>query len=441
MRIQRVRIENFKCFKSADIELGKITLLTGANSSGKSSFLYSILGPLQSGEFPFQFAPNGKYVTMGNFQEMCHRQIKENKIKIGFQLLEDGNDRKKNFFGGLSRLKLKKYEIRINTWWQEENIRKLPELEKLEWISEGSERIELSISKKEKYTLHYRFDLDSSELASAKEFDFSEIDDGKLSGTMEFSNFKMSEELNNVDFLHFRKKRIDYTKETFSFLESKINFINSFRLFPDRTQYETPKTDLKVGKFGEDYINQIIFWETNEPDKYKELLEIMKSLSLLEDIRAKRFEGGRFDLAVKVNNKSVLASLSDVGFGISQFLPIIVADLQLGKGSTLLVAQPEIHLHPSVQADFGDYMVGQVKNSDKNYIIETHSEYLLNRLRLAIVKKEISPEDVKVYFLKNDGESSQFHCLEFTTDGQILNAPEDFFKTYMMDVMNIALNA
>jgi len=65
MRINKVSIENFKCFKGVDIELGKLTLLTGANSSGKSSILYSILGVLQSGEFPFQFSPNGKYVNMG----------------------------------------------------------------------------------------------------------------------------------------------------------------------------------------------------------------------------------------------------------------------------------------------------------------------------------------------------------------------------------------
>jgi predicted ATPase len=122
-------------------------------------------------------------------------------------------------------------------------------------------------------------------------------------------------------------------------------------------------------------------------------------------------------------------------------LPIIVADLQLGEESTLFVAQPEIHLHPSVQADFGTYMINQVTQSQKNYIIETHSEYLLNRIRLAVVKGDIPKEDVKIFYLKNDGKDVQTYQLEFTADGQILNAPEDFFKTYQMDVMNIAISA
>ena len=167
----------------------------------------------------------------------------------------------------------------------------------------------------------------------------------------------------------------------------------------------------------------------------------MKSLSLLTEIKSKRLDGGRFDLEVKVNEKSRPASLNDVGFGISQFLPIIVSDLQLGKYSTLLVAQPEIHLHPGVQAEFGSYMIDRIKDSNKNYIVETHSEYLLNRIRLAIVKGEIPKEDVTIYYFQNDGDETTTHQLEFTTDGQILNAPEDFFKTYMIDVMDIAMNA
>jgi len=224
-------------------------------------------------------------------------------------------------------------------------------------------------------------------------------------------------------------------------VDNNINFINSFRLFPERTYYETTKTDLKVGKFGEDYVNQVILWETQKAKEYNELIKVMKNLSLLDDIKSKRLNGGRFEIIVKVTNNSLPVSLNDVGFGISQFLPIVVADLQLREESTLFVAQPEIHLHPSVQAQFGDYMVNRINQSRENYIIETHSEYLLNRIRLAIVKKEIAREDVKIYFFQNYGEDTQTHQLEFTTDGQILNAPEDFFKTYMMDVMNIAVNA
>jgi predicted ATPase len=425
MRINKISIENFKCLKSVDIETGKLTLLTGANSSGKSSILYGILGPLQSGEFPFQFSPNGKYVNMGNFQEMSYRHIRENIIKIGLEITEGKNP------------------INLSTWWEEDKVRKLPTLNKL--VLDG-EVYKIEIVKTKNYTLNFRISSDKY-----PEEKFWWLNQSNLKYLELSANLTQNVEFNLDNFDDLKKKSIsqDVLLDSilwslgplFNRLDEKINYINSFRLFPERTYYETTKMDLTVGKFGEDYVNQVISWQTQGEKEYKELIKIMKSLSLLEEIKSKRLEGGRFELVVKVNKKSVPCSLNDVGFGISQFLPIIVADLQLGEESTLFVAQPEIHLHPSVQADFGTYMINQVTQSQKNYIIETHSEYLLNRIRLAVVKGDIPKEDVKIFYLKNDGEDVQTYQLEFTADGQILNAPEDFFKTYQMDVMNIAISA
>lgn len=463
MRISSVSIENLKCFKTADIEFGKLTLLTGANSSGKSSILYSILGALQSVEFPFQLSPNGKYVTMGNFQEMSYKHLRENIIKIGFKVVDEDND-----------------IININTWWEEDKIRRIPKLTKLQLLKN---EFKIEIIKKRKYTLNYRyfskkdfkegaFDEIFGSQSLIRGVTINVVDDSNGKKVVDNSNGKkvavnendlkmllkkmkkvkksVTFKFDNIDELvrlSFDKggimlrSHISYLIEPYKILDKKINFISSFRLYPERTYYEKSETDLTVGKFGEYYVHQIILWETQKTKEYKELIGIMRSLSLLEEIESKRLEGGRFELDVKINEKSVPSSLNDVGFGISQFLPIVVSDLQLGERSTLFVAQPEIHLHPSVQAQFGDYMVNQINQCSKNYIIETHSEYLLNRIRLDIVKKKIAQEDVKVYYLQNDGEDTKIHQLEFTKDGQILNAPKDFFKTYMMDVMNIAVNA
>ncbi|HLP60713.1 MAG TPA: DUF3696 domain-containing protein [Candidatus Deferrimicrobium sp.] len=432
MRINKISIENFKCFKKVDLDLGKLTLLTGANSSGKSSILYGILGPLQSGEFPLQFSPNGKYVNMGNFREMSNRHLKENIIKIGFNIDADGNN-----------------SIALTTWWSEDKVRKLPVLNNLKLDAQGWS---LEVIKNEKYTLNYKLDLDRYSLKN-----FSWIEQENLDRFFSDLNTRLNLEksinvtINDIYNPEEYKKKGPHTfllsiiinamKLLFNKLDSKINYISSFRLYPERTYYETTKTDLKVGKFGEDYVNQVILWETQNSKEYNVLIEIMKKLYLLEEIKSERLEGGRFELVVKVNKGGVSASLGDVGFGISQFLPIMVADLQLGEQSTLFVAQPEIHLHPSVQAEFGNYMVDQIKSAKKNYLIETHSEYLLNRVRLAIVKGEISKDDVKVYYFQNDGDDVHTHRLEFTTDGRILNAPKDFFRTYQMDVMDIAMSS
>jgi predicted ATPase len=227
----------------------------------------------------------------------------------------------------------------------------------------------------------------------------------------------------------------------FKAFDEEINFISSFRSSPERTYYEKSMSNLKVGRSGDNYIDQIVHWESTNADEFKKLKNIMKELSLLAQIKTNRFKGGRFEVLVKTSEKSVMSTLNDVGFGISQFLPIIVSDLQLDQKSTLFVAQPEIHLHPSVQASFADYIVEQIINSNKRYIIETHSEYFLNRIRLAIVQSKIKEENVRAYYFQNDGEISKTFEIKIKRNGTIEDAPEDFFKTYQMDIMDIALSA
>ncbi len=439
--LNKVNIENFKCYETIEFATSKITLLTGANSSGKSSLLYSFLGAIQSREFPFQFSPNGKYIRMGDFEEIVHNHDKSKLIKLEF---EDQDEK----------------EI-ITTYWRNDVVRNLPILEKL---FAKSEIYSLEIEKVRKYRLKFEYFQDKDprsdsrspemirkimqiveeSIQTEKNENGNHVDKfGALKTKIEFkfkdfSEFdKIVRDQNNY-YLH---SFISSLRNVFNRFDDKINYISSFRLYPERTYYETSKKDLKVGKFGENYEDQIIAWETNKSPEYKELLSILKDLGLLHDIKSKRMDGGRFEILIRTKNNGIWSSLSDVGFGISQFLPIIVADLQLGEGSTLFIAQPEIHLHPRVQAQFGDYLVNRINKEKKKYIIETHSEYLINRLRLAITKNSIKEQDVKTYFIDNNGIKAKHYNLNLLKNGQIKNAPKSFFETYMLDVMNIAIEA
>jgi predicted ATPase len=147
-------------------------------------------------------------------------------------------------------------------------------------------------------------------------------------------------------------------------------------------------------------------------------------------------KGGRFELRIQPNSLSVLSSLADVGFGISQFLPIVVADLQMPEDSLLMISQPEIHLHPKVQATLGGYVSEQIKKTQKQYLIETHSEYLINRLRLNIVNRKISTTDV-TYIISKMKERYSVFPITLKQDGEIVGAPKNFFDTYMIDVITL----
>ena len=86
MPISRISLQNFKCFEELDIQLSKITLLTGKNSSGKSSFVDAILAIFQS-EYPYYLSPNGKYVDMGDFPEMVFNYDRERDVSLNASIV------------------------------------------------------------------------------------------------------------------------------------------------------------------------------------------------------------------------------------------------------------------------------------------------------------------------------------------------------------------
>lgn len=441
MLIQNLSLKNFKCFEEVDVEFAPITLLTGANSSGKSSLIYSLLAVLQTEQFPFYLSPNGKYVNLGSFEEMVYKKDISKKIEIGISP-----------FLEIYRFRLPPPEHRFQWTWTVDTLHSLPKLESL------------SLAFEELYFVNSTFRMDIKAIDKTYEFSFQmSAHDGRFKGVsrqIKESEF-MKDKFNihrisdtnifgkgyfNLDTINSIYKDPNFIfrksfENAFLISDTNFNYIGSFRQPPERTYYQKSKAQSKVDTDGAGYIDQIIEWEETDPDKLAELAKIMSELELFKEIKSNKFKGGRFELAVKTQTNSELAALTDVGFGISQFLPIIVADLQLGDNSCLALSQPEIHLHPKIQALFGNFLANQIKQTQKQYIVETHSEYLLNRIRLLLVKGELKPEDVRVYYFENDGVKTTTHQVEFATDGQIKGAPQGFFDTYAIDVLDIAMNS
>lgn len=430
MSINKIGLKNFKCFKEVEVDFSKITLLTGENSSGKSSLIYGLLIPFQSYKFPLYLSPNGKYINMGDFREISFKNFKNNNIEINIKF---------------NKYQYNRMGIDILTSWVLNPINGLPILYKLQYCegldrfdifkypnlgNDHQENLEILADEKPPLCMYYHFNSKTKEKDTIKEIHIENIDE-----LLFFRDYE------DEEFEYFMRKIFDIDNKIVGFDEN-INFLGSYRLDPKRTYYQKSKSTNRILSSGEGFIDQILEWQQKGYQKFNHLIAILKELKLVYDVKPEKLGGGRFDLKVRVKRGSNWASLADVGFGISQLLPIIVADLQLDNNSTLIMAQPETHLHPSIQAELGTYLVKQVNQLEKQYIIETHSEYLINRLRLSIVKGEIKPEDVAAYYFENTAkEGSIAHRIEFTKQGQILNAPQGFFDTYMMDTMNIALNA
>ena len=113
--------------------------------------------------------------------------------------------------------------------------------------------------------------------------------------------------------------------------------------------------------------------------------------------------------------------ITDVGFGVSQILPVIVLCYYVPRGSTIILEQPEIHLHPAVQAWLADVFIDAVNTRGIQIILESHSEHLLTRLQRRIAEGAISPDKTALYFCHMENSESKIEKLDVDLYGNITN--------------------
>jgi predicted ATPase len=139
-------------------------------------------------------------------------------------------------------------------------------------------------------------------------------------------------------------------------------------------------------------------------------------------------EGGNiYRVKVRRSPKSAEVLITDVGFGVSQILPAIVLCYYAPEGSIIILEQPEIHLHPAVQAGLTDVFIDAVKTRNIQIIFESHSEHLLKRLQRRIAEKAISRDETALYFCDTENGESKLTSLNVDLFGNIQNWPREFF--------------
>ena len=176
----------------------------------------------------------------------------------------------------------------------------------------------------------------------------------------------------------------------------------------------------------------------------RDLVEFGRAAGLFSDIRVKRHGkqiSDPFQLQVKAHSGSH-ANLMDVGYGVSQSLPILVELLAPGinggssgripsrQPSLFLMQQPEVHLHPRGQAELGTFFVNSVRDRKHRFFVETHSDYIVDRIRVSVRKKLIGAGDVSILYFEPKKNAVKIHDLRLDDYGNIRNAPagyRDFF--------------
>ncbi len=212
-----------------------------------------------------------------------------------------------------------------------------------------------------------------------------------------------------------------------------IHYLGPLRLRPRRAPYVWSGNDpWGVGADGGEFAQALVV-PVSGASTARSVGESLRRLKLIESFRIERVASERRDYEIRLrkaeSGPEVL--LPDVGFGVSQVLPVLVLCYYAAEGSTLVIEQPELHLHPAAQSELADVLIDVVKNRSMQIILESHSEHLLRRLQRRIAEGAFAANDAALYFCEMDNGASKCTPLEITDEGFIRNWPKDFFGDEM----------
>ena len=443
--LNRLKFDNFKAWQQADLSFGKVTGFFGSNSAGKSSLLQLLLLLKQTRNatdrgLVLDFGGPQDLVNLGTFTDVIHQHNEQDRMSW---LLEWTLRRR--------------LEIRDPTGRPGDLLFKRDHLQtrcEVGMSQAGSRQSRLL-----PFELAYRFDgvdfrlrqkADSTtqyELTTDGGFEFIR-NRGRpwpLPHPVKTHLFptEVRSHYQNTDFL------ADF-ELAYEGLMDSIYYLGPLREPPQREYHWGGANPDDVGQRGERTVDAILA-ATRDGSKrslgyrkrrkpFQEMIaHWLNELGLIHEFRLEEIARGTnlYQATVKTSASSVPTSLTDVGFGVSQVLPALVLLYYVPEGSTVLMEQPEIHLHPAVQSGLADIMLNVAGARNVQIILESHSEHLMRRLQRRVAENEVSSEDVKLYFVSSTRGVAQASDLALNEWGEIKNWPDQFFGDEMGEIAAI----
>ena len=230
---------------------------------------------------------------------------------------------------------------------------------------------------------------------------------------------------------------------------SHVYYLGLSRVTPKRRYHWEGEQPADTGQWGDETIDALLSARVDSlttPSENGDVpIEARVSKWLREMALAYAFslessdnsDGRDYEVRIKKDSVSPAVTLADMGYGLSQFLPVLVLCYYAPEGSTLILEQPGIHLHPKVQSQLADLLIEVVTERNLQVLVESHSEHLLTRLQLAIAEERIGADETALYFCENRDGVSEIKPLELDELGNIKNWPPDFFGTVRGDLVKM----
>ncbi len=163
-----------------------------------------------------------------------------------------------------------------------------------------------------------------------------------------------------------------------------------------------------------------------EAELFNQTIYWLKAMNLADSLSIKALgSSARYELWVE--NQGEASNIKDVGVGVSQVLPVIVAALFAQPGHIVIVEEPESHLHPLAQSQLAELFAKVSHERNVQFIIETHSEHLFRRMQTLMARGEITNQNCAMYFIEREGVQARLKMLEADANGRIRNWPDKFF--------------
>ena len=233
-------------------------------------------------------------------------------------------------------------------------------------------------------------------------------------------------------------------------LMDSIHYLGPLREYPQREYHWAGSSPENVGQRGERTMDALLAATVRNEKRslgYKKrrktfqemIARWLRELGLIHEFHLAEIAPGTnlYRAEVQMSGSSVTTSLTDVGFGISQVLPVLVLLYYVPENSTVLMEQPEIHLHPAVQSGLADVMLSVAAVRNVQIIVESHSEHLMRRLQRRVAEQQASPDDVRLYFISANQGRAQLADLALNEWGEIENWPQKFFGDEMGELAAI----
>ena len=434
MNITQFTIEDVRCFRERQtLEIRPLTFLVGENSTGKTTALgcFQVLANyLRSDSVDFNSDP----YSMGTFKDIVRNSRPKAKVfKLGFtvdsvELTVEFVEKTQGIEPVVSSAKLKFSDGEVVF-----KIGDSPELQ---------DRLVSFDENHNYYEINYDSDFLDIFPGSPK---FCHLQSrsvrylrGDSKGKKVLANYLKTHE-NHENSERYQNRPWDIWHRLSVFSTSPV------RSRPKRTYDPTREFDDPEGSDVPMYLMRIEAIEKQNWEALKtQLVEFGRNSGLFENIEVKNFGrslGAPFQLQVKVRGPKV--NITDVGYGVSQILPILVQILNpsISKNAQgnpkqsifSLLQQPEIHLHPKAQAEFSSLLVKLANERNQSFIIETHSDYMLDRARIEIIRGNICPEDVSLIYFEPKGRIVKVHNISFDKMANMVGVPPHYGEFFLKE--------